>query len=888
MNSSLEFLQSQKKLLIIVAIIIFSLSLMTQITLQHFANLEQINQESTKFTQAIYKEIYKKHHTLETLSNLLDQAESKVVYSTLEALTADQHAIGLVAIGHAIKIPNTQIIKLQKTMFNQGYESFRVTPFTSSMQPLGNTSIVINKVLPFTPLVQTFLGQDISTIARFDHKFKELLQTNFPQPILFLDDNRPYLLSFYAKVTPDNLGQPHASLHYFFYITDIAKTISQLAKQSYSIPPLSILLRVNSVKYLKLPTSQPIEHTFTLKQKVQFDINDSTIFLTLSMPIHWSDFNLIALLFWSVFTSLLFFTIFLTLLFTQRYFEEIKIEQRRQQELLQNSHQAIIITSDKGKISHWNSMAVKLFGYRKTKAIEQKIQALIFDSVHTESNLLVDDFQNLDFSAQWTTQLAKQNKALIDCKISISKLEVKDKIEIAFYIEDISEKKRHENKIHQLAYYDALTGLENRTYFSQHVEKTLQLKPIKDSSLLFIDLDGFKRVNDSLGHTTGDKLLKIIAQRFSHSTRSRDQQTHLCRFGGDEFIFYLHDISFENTIKTALRILKQVEEIIHIGEHEIQISASIGIALAPTHGTTLDTLLRYADTAMYQAKVQGKNTYAIYDTDMEENLSRRLLIEKHLRTAIQNHEFSLVYQPQIQSETLSVIGVEALLRWNSAKLGFIPPDQFIQIAEDSGQILKIGDWVIQEAISQLKLWQNTPYKNLRIAINISPQQLGQENFGSQISQLLTAVKVPAKLLEIELTERSAMSNADKNINIFKSFREKDLSLAIDDFGTGYSSLSYLKRFPINVLKIDKSFIDGLPFDEEDASICNAIIQMAHSLNMFVVAEGVETAEQLHFLKNLNCDLIQGYYFSPPLPVNDLEKWILEHNKKLAQQQPTTL
>ncbi len=879
MKTPLQFLMTQKIKLIIAALLIFILSFVSQIILYHSHKTAIIAEESKTFQLALLEELSMKNSTLEALSYLLGNVEDHTANTTLNAVASNKYSLGLVAVGKAYQLPHSEIFKLEHTMLAKGYESFKVKPFVSSQQPLGETSTIILKAAPFTPQIQTFLGQDLSTLKLFDARQKQMLETLLPQPIFFLDENAPYLLLFFAKKTPYQ-EQPLSS-YYFFHIIDIMEITNFLAHKIFSTPPTNLSLQTEDHKHIPLLTHKTVESIFGIKQELTTGINGVPITISLYFSFLWTDINLIHIISWSILLSIMLFLLFLSFLILKKYLVELKLEQSRQQELLRNSHEAIIITTEQGKITHWNPRAVILFGYQYNDVKEQYIQKLIFSTVNNKTNLSLADFQKLDFTNSWVTQFLTRSKTLIECKVSTSKLKLSKGDEIAFYIEDISKQKLHENEIRQLAYYDTLTGLENRTYFSLNVEEILSKNPTTNSALLFIDLDGFKRVNDSLGHTVGDQLLKLIAQRLTNSTRSKERNTHLCRFGGDEFIFYLHDISFEDTVKTTLRILKQIEKIIHIGENDIQISASIGIALTPKHALDLDSLLRFADTAMYKAKAKGKNTYATYNLNMEEQLSQILTIEKHLRTAITNNEFNLLYQPQINTKTNQVSGVEALLRWNNPTLGFVPPDQFIHIAEDCGQIIKIGDWVAQQAIAQLKTWQETPHKNIRIAINVSAQQIEQEEFSSKISQWLADAKIDSKLLEIELTERSIMSNADTNIEIFKDFRTKGLSLAIDDFGTGYSSLSYLKRFPINILKVDKSFIDGLPFDEDDASICTAIIQMAHNLNMLVVAEGVETAEQLHFLQSLNCDLIQGYYFSKPLPVKDLEIWVLERETEPA-------
>ncbi len=887
MASSYKFLYQKKLNLILSFSIILIFSIMAQLTIQYFSYTKIVAKESLHFKQELQEELNKKNNSLEILATLLNRAEEHTIDTVLNTFSLDENKLGLIAVGKAVKIPRSNIDKLKKSMIKKGYESFREKPFKNQPKNHGDYPIIIRDVFPFTPRIQMLLGQDITTIPDFYQLTNNLITSNQPQPFLFIDSNKPLLLLFYAS--PHFINKAELSSNYFFYIIDVSSVIKALANHALSTPltQISLLLRDNRTFNLIPDTDN--NTGFNLKNTITLDVNGIPASLTLTSPITKQSFSLTVALGWGGFISLLLFFIFIILLFLNKYLAEIRVQYHRQTELLRNSHDAIIITAKNGKINNWNPKATQLFGYSSAEVQDQYIQEIIFTPNNLNSlNNLGDDtnnslanFQQLDFKNHWFTKLLNKNQNLIDCKVSISTLKLSDHDETVFYIEDISEQKRNEQAIHQLAYYDALTGLENRSYFTEKVEKILSQEGGFEAALLFIDLDGFKRINDSLGHTTGDELLKVIAQRFTHSTRTNQDNTYLCRFGGDEFIFYLHDISFEDTAKLCLRILQQVEQVIHLNNNEVQITASIGVACIPKHGKNLNDLLRFADTAMYAAKKDGKNTYAVYDSKMEETLSRGLLIEKHLRKAIDNNEFTLHYQPQINIKTHQITGVEALIRWNNKTLGFVPPDQFIAIAEDSAQILAIGNWVAQTAIAQLKTWQNTIYKNTRIAINVSSQQLTKINFISDINLWLTEAGVAPHLLEIELTERSIMSNANTNIALFNNIRQQGMSLAVDDFGTGYSSLSYLKRFPLNILKVDKSFVDGLPEDADDVSISATIINLAHSLNMFVVAEGVENKEQLSLLKDLGCDMIQGYYFSRPLPIKKLEEWIKEYNLNLA-------
>ncbi|NPA73060.1 MAG: EAL domain-containing protein, partial [Gammaproteobacteria bacterium] len=497
--------------------------------------------------------------------------------------------------------------------------------------------------------------------------------------------------------------------------------------------------------------------------------------------------------------------------------------------------------------------------------------------------LQLDSTESIEAHTVEISLMSRGNRPIIaEVSVSILKTSMQpEDTEISLFIKDITHQRQAEADIKKLAYFDPLTNLENRSYFKSQIERHIHENSFKQFAILFLDLDGFKQVNDSLGHSIGDELLKVISKRLTHTLRSSERETHICRFGGDEFIFMLGEVGEKDAGSITLRLLKQIERLVRIKNDDLQVTGSVGIAIYPQHGTDVDTLLRHADSAMYQSKNSGKNTFSIYEQTLDTELSQRILIEKHLRHALRLKEFSLVFQPQINLSTRKTIGVEALIRWNNPVLGFVPPDQFISIAEESNLIVSIGDWVAQTCVQQLKFWKDTPFQNLHIAINVSSQQLQQPNFMESIRKLMDHAEIPSHLLEIELTERTVMSNAEENIVLFNDIRKQGFGLSVDDFGTGYSSLSYLKKFPLSILKIDKSFVDGLPKNDDDVSIAHAIVTLSHSLNMRVVAEGVETVEQLNFLTELGCDFVQGYYISRPIKIEALEAWLANHENGLS-------
>ncbi len=446
-------------------------------------------------------------------------------------------------------------------------------------------------------------------------------------------------------------------------------------------------------------------------------------------------------------------------------------------------------------------------------------------------------------------------------------------------------------QVSYLAYRDALTGMPNRRMFKEYLKRALAHahRYHTELALLFLDLDHFKQVNDTLGHHAGDMLLQQLSERLTECLRDEDEvslqksddpdaapQDTIARLGGDEFLILLSDIrSPSDCANVSERLLKMLAKPFVINEFEFFITSSIGISVFPADGRNVETLIKNADIAMYHAKEQGRNNYQYFNESMNRTAVERMNMENALRKAIQNQELMLYYQPKVDLHSGGIQGVEALLRWQHPELGMVPPKKFISLAEDSGLIVAIGAWVINEATQQVRRWQDEGIE-LNMSINISSVQLHRQNMATIIKGYIEQNKCRADRLEIELTETSmvdAYENATSSLNDIRSLGVK---ISMDDFGTGYSSFSYLRNLPVNILKIDRSFVRDITTDHEDAAIVSAILAMAHTLNLVVVAEGVETIEQLEFLRSHNCDIVQGYLFSRPLPEPELRRFISNH------------
>jgi predicted signal transduction protein with EAL and GGDEF domain/FixJ family two-component response regulator len=463
--------------------------------------------------------------------------------------------------------------------------------------------------------------------------------------------------------------------------------------------------------------------------------------------------------------------------------------------------------------------------------------------------------------------------------------------EVLGLVRDISERKRSEEQIRRLAYCDSLTGIPNRQAFLETLERELQRSKIgnKKFAVLFMDLDAFKRINDTLGHNVGDHLLKIVSERLRETIRPSDlvsrsealpgeaaqgeaapgsslhlSATNLARLGGDEFTILIPDLErVEHALNVAHRVKEAMRRPFLIDGNEIFVTASIGISLFPEDGDDCNSLLKFADTAMYHAKNCGKNNAKLYSSSLTMQIMSHVKLEVGLRKALQNDELYLLYQPQLDVRSLEIVGVEALVRWRHPERGIISPTEFIPLAEETGLIVPIGEWVLRTACNQARAWQRALHRPVRMAVNLSAKQFKDENLSQIVLSALDETGLDPKLLELELTEGTLMDDAKATLATLEQLRGIGVYLSIDDFGTGYSSMNYLKRFDVRALKIDRSFICGLPQDSENAAITRAIIAMAHGLKMAVVAEGVETDEQLVLLEQYGCDLVQGYFLGHP-------------------------
>ncbi|MFJ5299396.1 EAL domain-containing protein [Pseudomonas sp. NPDC088368] len=539
--------------------------------------------------------------------------------------------------------------------------------------------------------------------------------------------------------------------------------------------------------------------------------------------------------------------------------------------VFEHSTSAILITDPAGYIVQANDAFSRVSGYAVSQVLDQLPMMLtVEDQQEAHMGYIL---KQLHQRGSWEGELwlKRRDGEHYPAWVGITAV-FDDEGDLASYVcffSDISERKASEQRIHRLAYYDALTHLPNRTLFQDRLHTALQHAERQHAwvVLMFLDLDRFKPINDSLGHAAGDRMLKEMATRLLGCVAEDDT---VARMGGDEFTLLLQpgatqQAALTRAIHVAEQILASLVKPFVLEGREFFVTASIGIALSPQDGNELSQLMKNADTAMYHAKERGKNNFQFYQADMNASALERLELESDLRHALEQEEFTLYYQPQFSGDGKRLTGTEALLRWRHPTRGLVPPGDFIPVLEELGLVVEVGEWVIKEACRQLREWHLAKVRVPKVSVNISARQFSDGQLGMRIANILQETGLSPACLELELTESILMREVSEAMQILAGLKRLGLSIAVDDFGTGYSSLNYLKQFPIDVLKIDRTFVDGLPSGEQDAQIARAIIAMAHSLNLAVIAEGVETYEQLEFLREHGCDEVQGYLFGRPMP-----------------------
>ncbi|HET6757589.1 MAG TPA: EAL domain-containing protein [Burkholderiales bacterium] len=545
--------------------------------------------------------------------------------------------------------------------------------------------------------------------------------------------------------------------------------------------------------------------------------------------------------------------------------------------LTENASEVIVVVQENGAVSYASPSLARVLGYNAQDFIGKSafdyihfedlgsVQAALSSINNKPGAKAVVEFRFRHADGAWRV-LEAVGKNCVD-NPSVSGIVLNSR--------DVTERRLTEQRATYLAQHDSLTGLPNRNLLHDRIQRALVAAGRSHTrvGILFIDLDRFKTINDSLGHQIGDRLLQAVAQRVLSCVREGDT---VARQGGDEFVVVLPGVNdAEDTARVAQKILDALPQSFRIEQQDFHITSSIGICLYPDDGSDVETLKRHADTAMYQAKESGRNTYRFFTGRMNEAAQERLLLENNLRRAVRQKEFKLFYQSQIDLASGSIVGVEALVRWQHPEKGLVAPSDFIPIAEETGLIVNLGEWVLHEACREARGWQVAGLPAVKVTVNLSARQFREKDLLGTVRGALTASELDPRFLELELTESVVMEDADATITTLEELNELGVALAIDDFGTGYSSLSYLKRFPIDKLKIDQSFVRDVTNDPNDAAIASAIIALARSLKVKVIAEGVETFEQLAFLREHGCEEGQGYYFAKPVPGYEFTQFLEE-------------
>ncbi len=537
-----------------------------------------------------------------------------------------------------------------------------------------------------------------------------------------------------------------------------------------------------------------------------------------------------------------------------------------------HSGEAIVVMDADGRILEVNPALLQRTGYRQEELLGRPGRVLLSPSTRLEDLATIRDA--LQRGEAVRCELVERTRDGRERTAWVSFTALRDAsgavTRIITNSVDLTELKQAEAHIRHLAHHDSLTQLPNREHLAARFDQALTAAQRNgtEMAMLFIDMDRFKTINDSLGHPVGDRLLVEVGQRLRGLMRDGDI---VARLGGDEFVLILTEVGHQATVTAALVAAQVIDTLGRpylIDGHKLRSTPSIGISVYPVDGDHVDALMKCADTAMYSAKATGRNTFQFFTPEMRNQDDERLTLENGLRTAIERGELRLHYQPQVELRSGRVIGMEALVRWQHPERGMVPPLKFIPVAEETGQIEEIGQWVLEEALAQVAAWRREFADPLRVAVNVSAHQFCRSNFVQRIRALLTRHGLPGQALELEITESTAMQDPTRTAATLRELRALGVALAIDDFGTGYSSMTYLKAFPLSSLKLDRSFVMDIEHDANDAAICRATIQLSHSLGLSVIAEGVENEAQLAYLRSLDCDLMQGYLFSKPLAADE--------------------
>ncbi len=805
------------------------------------------------------------------------------------------------------KISSNKRETFELNMKDNGYINFTITELKNDKFIPANNKTTYYPVLykePFTPVNAKHLGFDYLSVNTFKTAINHAIESAQAITSAKIDgkkDEQKYavFIAIYAgKTTPDTLAERQKTITGIIAL-HIDATKLAAADANYHIN-LSIKYNNSSpntlLRYDYKPTISQNDWTLNfLHNKYQIITNGDTYALDVKTPLLWSKLDKTLISVAIIIGLIVTFLIFLqTKVIVNHNNElhyrnskikelvnartkELAIEKEKAITTLESIADAVITTDAHGYINYLNPIAESITGWTRDEAYGLPIHE-VFVIKNEQSHTPIEYSIVFECIKQATVVEIPGDVTIInknnfhETSVEISTAPIKDTqnkiIGVVVVSHDVSDARRLAQEMTHLATHDDLTALPNRVLLNDRLTQAISRSPWNNKTLavLFLDLDRFKLVNDTHGHNVGDELLKHVANRLLSCLRDGDT---VSRLGGDEFVIVLTDLASTSDINSiADKIIQIFESPFELADEEFYSTASVGISVYPKDGKSALELMKKADIAMYRAKSLGKNNYVLYSDEMSKQDARVLKLETDLRHAIEREEFELHYQPQVDAKSKKIIGAEALIRWNNPNLGSISPLEFIPIAEETGLIIPIGQWVLKKAAEQCKNWQEIGLPDISVSVNISAIQFERGSIFNDVKRVLHHANLEPKYLELELTEGTLAKDPKSAVNTLNKLHDMGIKLSIDDFGTGYSSLSYLKQFCVSTLKIDRSFVKDIMTDPDDAAMCTAIISIAQNLHLHVVAEGVEDSDQLEFLINHNCNTIQGYYFSKPLP-NDL-------------------
>jgi diguanylate cyclase (GGDEF)-like protein/PAS domain S-box-containing protein len=911
------------KLIIWLLVVVFSL---LSISISITSEIRSINREFTAHAWQVQRAVIQRIAHLETvLIALVGQHHASNMLSSAEQTLFSQELLKAYPFIHSImhleRVYKQDVQAFEERMQLGGFVGFRLNQGGSTVKSDRDYSLgfhlPVSFIEPMEPLTANLLGFDLTEEPSFSMLIERAIREG-NTVALEASHHSDFNTTLYLILKPVYLGRypPEGASERLDMLSGFAVLRIDFEQffNSFKLPGQDLKLelyrgdQVEDLQSNKLLVQYGSESEVggILKHQLNYtqplEVHGLPFTLSLSREVsHESIDRSRVIIEWLI--TMLVLSLLIAVYRNRRYAqlqeevaeEVIAAEGARFTNVIDTAFDAVITADGGGRIISWNQQACEVFGYEEQFVIGLRLFNLILtadalDKLDDQLRLLLHKETNQPYRLRLEANAQNKDGLVFPLEMAISSSTVGNQPMLSVFARDITERKRWDERIRYLAYCDSLTDLPNRQAFKELVSKAIKVAKRygRIGAVLYLDLDEFKRINDTLGHDIGDMLLQNITKRLleqvresdtvNHSSTGNSKRRNIARLGGDEFTVLLEEIEEpEDAAIVAKRVQSVIASSYNLNGHDVYVTPSIGIAIFPRDGWDVEELLKNADTAMYHAKAVGKNNFQFYTEQMNALAASRLKLEGKLRKALGAQEMELYYQPQIDLRTGEVVSAEALLRWDQPELGVIPPDEFIPIAEETGMIIELGEWVLNEACRQNKAWQDAGYQHIRVAVNLSSMQFIQRDLSIKVTRSLKASQLDAKFLELEITESILMRNVNETIATLNDFKRMGINISVDDFGTGYSSLSYLKRFPLNSLKIDGSFIRDIPENQDDVTITSAIIAMAHRLNLGVVAEGVETQRHMDFLKQQGCEMVQGYFFSKPLPAAEFKMLLTKGN-----------